>query len=89
MRERYSARSLVRCLWGILTPDPVCKRVKNFLQDLLRGPDVDRINLAGIDTVVVVGLGKIRYHYNPSVTTEEGLGILAGYSVAVSGLPHS
>lgn len=36
--------------------DPVTKRARNFFQDLLRGPDVPRINLAGIDTVLAVGL---------------------------------
>ena len=32
------------------------KRCKNFLCDLLRGPDVDEVNLAGLDHVVACGL---------------------------------
>mmetsp|Transcript_15525 Transcript_15525/g.46369 ORF Transcript_15525/g.46369 Transcript_15525/m.46369 type:complete len:298 (+) Transcript_15525:220-1113(+) len=32
------------------------KRCKNFLLDALRGPDVDEINLAGLDQVLAVGL---------------------------------
>jgi len=36
--------------------DELAKRCKNFLADFLRGPDVDAINLAGLDAVYAVGL---------------------------------
>lgn len=36
--------------------DDRIKRLKNFLVDFLRGPDVDRVNLAGLEHVIVVGI---------------------------------
>jgi len=36
--------------------DEVARRLKNFFADFLRGPDVDAVNLAGLDQVYACGL---------------------------------
>ena len=75
---------------GDFDADPVTKRVKNFLQDLLRGPDIDRINLAGIDTVVVVGLREDTISLQPHrLRLKKGSGSLPDTRLEVSGPPLS
>lgn len=36
------------------------KRLRNFLMDYFRGPDVDRVNLAGLEHVLVLALNRSR-----------------------------
>ena len=45
--------------------DEKWKRLKNYFADFFRGPDVDKVNLAGLDTVLVIATAGGRIHISP------------------------